>query len=92
VSNTLRPTLLKIALAVLLFLVSSYLWRLYVVSTVTDTFPLGFPFPFYTAWGPCPPGETCSKTNNLFFLLDLLFWYILSGLIVSRIARSKRTR
>lgn len=82
-----KPTLFKIVLAVLLFILSSYLWRIYVISRISDTFPWGFPLQFYLAWGPCPPGEICSETNIFFFMLDVLFWYILSGFLVSRVAK-----
>lgn len=83
----LRPTLLKIVLTLGLFALSSLLWRMYVTSTISDTFPWGFPFQFYLAWGPCPPGEICRESNLLFLILDLLCWYIVSGALVSGIVR-----
>jgi hypothetical protein len=83
----LRPTLLKILLALLLFLLSGYLWRMYVISTISDTFPWGFPLQFYIAWGPCPSEERCSESNIFFLVLDLVFWYILSGFLASKVAR-----
>lgn len=86
----LRPTPFKIGLALLLFVLSAALWRLYIVSTVTDISAWGFPLPFSRAWGPCPPGETCSETNTLFLILDLAFWYILSGFLVSRLLGNDR--
>jgi hypothetical protein len=82
-----KPTLLKICLAFVLLILFSYLWRLYVISTVSDTFPWGFPLQFYLAWGPCPPGEICSETNVFFFMLDALFWYVASGFLVSGVAK-----
>jgi hypothetical protein len=83
----LKPTLLKIVLTLVLFLLAGYLWRMYVTSTVSDTFPWGFPLQFYLAWGPCPAGEVCSESNFLFLLLDLLFWYVVSVLLLSRFGR-----
>lgn len=80
----LKPTLLKILLAVALFILSSLLWRSYILSTISDTFPWGFPLQFYLGWGPCPPGEICSETNVLFLLVDLVFWYLVSGFLVIR--------
>lgn len=80
----LRPTLLKIILALTLFILSSVLWRWYVISTISDTFPWGFPLQFYIGWGPCPTGEVCSETNILFLLLDLVFWYLVGGFVVTR--------
>lgn len=79
----LRPSLLKIVLAFVLLLISSLLWHSYVIATVSDTFPWGFPLQFYLAWGPCPPGEICSESNFFFLLLDILFWYIMSGFVLS---------
>ena len=84
----LKPTFLKILLAVGLLLDSSLLWRTYIISRISDTFPWGFPLQFYMAWGPCPPGEICSETNAFFFMLDALFWYMVSGFLVSRMAIS----
>jgi hypothetical protein len=84
-----KPTFLKIILAFVLLVGSSVLGRTYIISTISDTFPWGFPLQFYTAWGPCPPGEICNETNIFFFLLDVLFWYLLSGFLVSRIATAK---
>lgn len=82
-----KPTLLKILLTFLLFLVSSYLWRMVVIASISDTFPWGFPLQFYLGWGPCPPGEVCSESNALFLILDLVFWYIVSALLLSRFGR-----
>lgn len=83
-----KPTLLKIVLAFVLLVISSYFWRLYVMARISDTFPWGFPLQFYTAWGPCPPGDICSETNPLFLILDLAIWYTVSGFLVSRMARA----
>lgn len=83
----LKPTLLKIILAFALFLFASYLWRMYIISTISDTFPWGFPLQFYMGWGPCPPGEICDESNFFFLILDLVFWYIVGGFILSKIAR-----
>jgi hypothetical protein len=85
----LKPTALKIILAVSLFLLSGYLWRMYVLSRISDTFPWGFPLQFYMAWGPCPPGQLCSESNFFFFLLDLVFWYLVSGFAASRFATTR---
>ena len=81
-----KPTFLKILFTLVLLVVSSYLWRMVVIARISDTFPWGFPLQFYLAWGPCPPGEICSETNILFFLVDVLFWYIVGGFLTSGIA------
>jgi hypothetical protein len=80
----LKPSLPKIVLALALFALFSYLWRIYIISTISDTFPWGFPLQFYLGWGPCPPGEICSENNAFFFILDLLFWYLVSAFLISK--------
>jgi len=47
--NFLKPSLLKIALTFVLFIIASLLWRSYVISTISDTFPLGFLLQFFLA-------------------------------------------
>ena len=84
-----QPSLLKIILALVLLVISSLIWRMYIISTISDTFPWGFPLQFYLAWGPCPPGEVCSETNFFFLILDLVFWYLVSGVLVSKIFNSR---
>jgi hypothetical protein len=58
----LKPTGLKTILALSFFVLSSLIWLAYVVSTISDTFPWGFPLQFYMAWG--------SMQRNKFFLFD----------------------
>ena len=84
----LRPSLTKILLTFVLFVFFSFLWRMYIISTISDTFPWGFPWQFYMAWGPCPPGEICSESNIVFLILDIAFWYIVSGFSVSKVAKA----
>lgn len=81
----LKPGLWKIILAILLFLGSSALWSAIVPRFISDTFPTGFPFQFYLAWGPCPGGQVCSEFNGLYLILDLVIWYAVSVLIVHTI-------
>jgi len=83
----LKPTLPKILLAFLLFALFNYLWRMYIVSTISDTFPWGFPLQFYLAWGPCPSGEVCNESNFLYFIVDILFWYIVSAFLALTFSR-----
>jgi len=85
--NFLKPTLWKIIFAAGLFTASSFLWRSFVISRISDTFPLGFPFEFYQAWGPCPPGQSCSEFNGTLLLLDALAWYAFSAFVVARFRR-----
>jgi hypothetical protein len=78
----LKPDLWKIILTITLLVISSLLWRAYVISHISDTFPMGFPFQFYLAWGPCQPGKSCSKSNLLFFVFDAIIWYLVSAFIM----------
>jgi hypothetical protein len=79
-----KPSLPKVAAAFVLFIVSSWLSRMYVVSTISDTFPFGFPLRFFLAWGPCRVGENCSEFKALYLISDLVFWYIIGAFLVSR--------
>ena len=84
----LKPDLWKLLLTLVLLSVSSFLWRAYLLARISDTFPLGFPFQFYVAWGPCPPGQICAAFNGLFLILDVLAWYMLSFLIAGRLQKA----
>jgi hypothetical protein len=83
----LKPDIRKIALGLLLFAASSFFWRTYTISRISDTFPHGFPFQFYMGWGPCRPGEICHEFHSLYLVLDLAIWYIISALIVDRVRK-----
>lgn len=85
----LKPNLLKIVLAIALLVVTGYLWRMFVISRISDTFPWGFPFQYYLAWGPCPPGETCFEFNWLFLILDVLLWYGIAAFLVDRVQKRR---
>lgn len=85
--NFLKPTLWKVIATIGLLYISSLLWRAFVVSRISDTFPLGFPFEFYQAWGPCPPGTVCSEFTVTLLLLDVLIWYVFSAFVVTRYHR-----
>ena len=80
--NFLKPGTLKIILAFVLFFAASYLWRMFIISSISDTFPWGFPLQFYLAWGPCPPGKTCVEFNGWWLLIDIVIWYVISALII----------
>jgi hypothetical protein len=82
--SILKPTQAKIVFAVVLLIISSWLWRFLVVSRVSDTFPIGFPFQFYLAWGPCPPGETCAEFNGWYLIFDIVIWYLVSAFVLKR--------
>jgi hypothetical protein len=62
---------------------------MYIVTTISDTFPWGFPLQFYLAWGPCPPGESCSESNPLYLLLDILIWYLIGAFTVQWLQKSE---
>ena len=83
----LKPTFGKIVLTFILLFVSSAIWRIYVTSHISDTFPVGFPFQFYMAWGPCPLEQNCSESNGLFLAFDLIIWYVAAAFLVDRIRK-----
>ena len=83
----LKPNREKIMAAAALFYISSYLWRVYTMSRISDTFPHGFPFEYYMAWGPCPPGDTCSEFNILYLILDVIIWYLVGAFLVERVQK-----
>ena len=85
----LKPGLWKLILTFALLAVSSILWRMYIVSHISDTFPLGFPLQFHLAWGPCQAEQNCSEFNGIFLLLDLLFWYVIGAIVVDRIGKRR---
>jgi hypothetical protein len=82
--SLLKPTFLKVLIALVLFVLFSILWAMAVPFIISDTFPLGFPFQFMVSWGPCPPGENCSEFSNLNLILDVVFWYFIGAWIGSR--------
>lgn len=82
--NFLKPTFTKVIVALALFTLSSWLWRMYVMSRISDAFPHGFPLQFYLGWGPCPPGQTCFEFNGLYLAFDLLIWYVVGAFLASR--------
>jgi hypothetical protein len=84
-----KPDTWKISLTLALLYFSSILWRAYVISRISDTFPLGFPLQFYLAWGPCPPGEVCSEFNWLWLVVDMMIWYVVSAFIISMINKRR---
>lgn len=83
----LKPGLAKIVVALIFFAIASILWRTYVISRISDTFPWGFPFQFYLGWGPCPPGETCFESKPMLLILDLAVWYVVGAWIVERLRK-----
>lgn len=85
--NFLKADVWKIILALALLVISSFLWRMFIISRISDTFPIGFPLQFYLAWGPCRAGEDCSEFNGVFLILDMIFWYMLSAFVVDRIRK-----
>jgi hypothetical protein len=85
--NFLKPNLLKVIITIGLFTVFSWLWRIYIISTISDTFPFGFPFQFFLAWGPCQAGQNCSEFNGLYLTLDLIFWYVVGAILVLRVQK-----
>lgn len=78
----LKSLLQNAALALALFATASLLWSL--VDLSFDSSAMGFPFSFYVRWGPCPHGLNCATFYNLYLILDLIIWYIISEFVLSR--------
>jgi hypothetical protein len=85
-----KPSVQKIIPTLALLYISSALWRAYIISTISDTFPVGFPLQFFLVWGPCQAGQNCSEFNWLNLVLDMLFWYVVSALIINRFVKVKK--
>ena len=86
----LKPSFLKIVLFLALFVLSSWMWSIYVISRISDTFPVGFPFQFFLSWGPCQPGENCSEFNGLFLVFDIVIWFVVGAWLGSLFRRTPR--
>ncbi len=87
--NMLKPTFLKILIAVILFVIFSIAWGMAVPFIISDTFPLGFPFPIILAWGPCPPGENCSDFSTINLIVDAAIWYFIGAWTGSRFQKPR---
>ncbi|MCE7861272.1 MAG: hypothetical protein DYG86_15995 [Chloroflexi bacterium CFX2] len=85
----LMPTILKIGLALTLFVIFSIVWSMVVPFVISDTFPLGFPFPIILAWGPCPPGENCSEFSTINLIVDAVIWYFIGAWLGSRFQKKR---
>jgi len=83
----LTPSVAKVLLTFALLILSSMLWRMFIISRISYTFPMGFPLRFYLAWGPCQAGEICFEFNGVFLILDLLVWYLVSAFVIDRLGR-----
>ena len=86
----LKSSVQKIVITFALLYIFSMLWRAYIISTISDTFPVGFPLQFFLAWGPCQAGQNCSVFNWLYLVLDIIFWYIVGAFIMSRSVKAKK--
>lgn len=86
----LKPSPLKIFVALILLLGLTWLWRLKNIF-IMDTSFYGLPLTFYSAWGPCPPGEVCSEFSGLNLGLDLAFWYLVGAFIIDRFTRKPKS-
>ena len=90
--NILKPTLTKIILTFIFLFLFSWLWGMFVRLNLSDTFPIGFPLQFFLSWGPCLPGTNCSEFNGLWLVVDLIFWYLVSGFLLYWFQKSSRSK
>jgi len=82
--SILKPSKSKSIIALILLILTSWLWRVIVPIFLSDTFPYGFPLPFYDSGGPCRPQDDCSSFNLWWFFIDLIFWYVITGMLLRR--------
>ncbi len=78
-----KPSLRKIILAVVLFLVIGFFAGL----GIADVSLYGLPLVYYEGGHmPCPPDAVnCSRNTTIFFenlIIDIIFWYLIACLIV----------
>lgn len=85
----LKPSLLKIVITLVLFPGLTWLWSLK-NRFIMDASFYGLPLTFFTVWGPCRPGETCSEFSSLNFGLDVVFWYLVGALLVEWFNKNRR--
>jgi hypothetical protein len=85
----LKPSLLKIVIALTLSVGLTWLWGFVGNLFIMDASFYGVPLKFFTVWGPCQAGQNCSEFNALNLVLDIGFWYIVSAFIVNRLAKSR---
>ena len=81
----LKPDAARLVLAVGALAVSAFARYAFQAARIADLWSWGFPFAFYETWGPCPPGVTCRAFALAPLLADLLFWYVLSVMLVAAI-------
>jgi hypothetical protein len=89
IETMLRPTIFKTLLTLSLVYLSGALWRVYIISRIGDSFPFGFPFVFWETWGPCRPGDNCASFSWWALIGDIVIWYIISAVILTRGLRYK---
>ncbi len=76
----LKPTKKKIFIWLGLFFGTGYIMYLF-SFTFTDVPPFfGFPIPFYLFGGGTLTGVVLSEFDFSFFIIDVIFWYIISCL------------
>jgi hypothetical protein len=85
----LKPSLFKIVVALALFLGLTWMWSLKNMFIMDASF-YGAPLIFFSVWGPCQIGQTCSDFNGINLLLDLIFWYLVCAFIVERFSKKKQ--
>lgn len=86
----LKPSLLKIFVTIILFIVMNWMWNLKNMFIMDASF-YGAPLTFFTSWGPCQIGQNCSDFNGINLLADLVFWYLVCAFGVDWIQRRRRT-
>jgi len=72
--------MIKISVGVLLLITATTLqqhfWK------VVDYWAYGWPLYYHKIAGPCINGGACENTNFLAFIIDIIFWYLVSCAIL----------
>lgn len=88
----LKPSLLKLITTLVLFFGLTWLWGYIGNLFIMDASFYGLPLTFFSVWGPCQVGQNCSEFNNVNFVLDIVFWYLVSALGIDLIQRWRKSR
>ena len=83
-NSFLFPSTGKLLLATLLFFIYGWMvWPPIVISMISDWQPVGFPLIIHASSYLCPPPTgICVDFVWVAFIVDVVFWYLVSAIIV----------
>ena len=80
-----KPTVGKLLLTLGTLTISAFLRYSIQAERITELWSWGFPLAFYEMWGPCTPEPLCRSFEPVPLLVDLLFWYVFSAVLIAGI-------